>query len=158
MKISATLVLLIIVCSCTNQQKVDTKAEGEKLMQLSREWSKAASTDSIDKILGYWADDAVVMPPGDAAIKGKEGIRAMVEGAAKMPGFKISWEPISVSVSESGDMAYMIEKTQITFNDSTGHPMTQLNKGVTIWKKQADGSWKNVVDTWNAEPPPPELR
>jgi ketosteroid isomerase-like protein len=45
----------------------------------------------------------------------------------------------------------MIEQNQITVNDSLGNPITEKNKGVTIWKKQPDGSWKNVVDIWNAE-------
>ena len=151
-----TIILLlttIIVGSCI-EKKVDTKSEGEKLMQISRDWSKAAETDSIDKILSFWADDAVVMSPGQAPLKGKEAIRGMIEGTSTIPGFKISWEPISVVVSKSGDMAYMLERNQITVNDSLGKPITEYNKSVTVWRKGADGTWKNVVDMWNAEPSP----
>ncbi len=121
-------------------------------MQISREWSKSASTDSIEKILSYWADDAMVMSPGQPALNGKKAIREMVEGSSKIPGFKISWEPLSVSVSKSGDMAYMIEQNKITVNDTLGKPITEYNKVVTVWRKEADGSWKNVVDIWNADP------
>jgi len=151
MKYFSLYALLFVLSGC-GQQAVDSKAEGEKLMQLSREWSKSASTDSIEKTLSYWADDAVVMSPGQPPIKGKDSIRAMVQGASKIPGFKISWEPISVTVSKSGDLAYLIEQSQITMNDSTGKPVTEFNKGVTIWRKEPDGSWKNVVDMWNADP------
>lgn len=28
----------------------------------------------------------------------------------------------------------------------------EYNKGVTIWKKQADGTWKNVVDISTPDP------
>ena len=147
------LIAIIALISCGEPQ-VDTKAEGEKIMQISRDWSKSAATDSIDKVLSYWADDAVVMSPGEAPIKGKKAIREMVEGASKIPGFKISWEPLSVSVSKSGDMAYLIEQNQITVNDSTGKPITAFNKSVTIWRKEADGSWKNIVDMWNADASP----
>lgn len=147
--ILAILFTVFIGCS---EQKVDTKTEGEKLMQISREWSKSASTDSIKKTLSYWANDAIVMSPGQPSLNGKKAIQEMVEGSSKIPGFKISWEPISVSVSKSGDMAYMIEQNQITVNDSLGQPTTEYNKGVTVWRKEADGSWKNVVDIWNADP------
>jgi uncharacterized protein (TIGR02246 family) len=146
---SISFILLIVAC---NNSTVDTKAEGDKLMQVSRDWSKAAQTDSIDKILSYWADDAVVMLPGDDVIKGKQAIREMVEGSSKIPGFKISWVPISASVSKSGDMAYLIENNQVSTTDSTGKTITQYNKAVTIWRKEADGSWKNVVDIFNANP------
>ncbi|HMC86993.1 MAG TPA: nuclear transport factor 2 family protein [Chitinophagaceae bacterium] len=151
MKVKITTAFLFgTLIGCTNQ-KIDTKTEGDKLMQVSREWSKSASADSIEKTLGYWADDAVVMSPGQAPLKGKKAIREMIESSFKIPGFKISWEPLSVSVSESGDMAYMIEQNQITVNDSSGHAMTEFNKAVTIWRKQTDGSWKNIVDMWNAD-------
>jgi ketosteroid isomerase-like protein len=92
------------------------------------------------------------MPPGESPVKGKKSIREMVEGASKIPGFKISWEPLSVAVSKSGDMAYMIEQNQVTVNDSLGKPVTEFNKAVTVWRKEADGSWKNIVDMWNAGP------
>jgi ketosteroid isomerase-like protein len=43
-------------------------------------------------------------------------------------------------------MAYMIEQNQITMNDSLGKPFTIYGKGVTIWKKDSKGEWKNVVE------------
>lgn len=149
-RISAILIVLAIV-SCT-QTKVDKKAEGEKVMQVSKEWSQIIATKDVDKIVSYWADDAFVMQPGQAPLKGKQAIRQMVEESFKMPGFNISWQPLSVEVSDSGDMAYMIENAQVSFTDSTGKAITINNKAVTIWRKQPDGSWKNVVDIATADP------
>ena len=146
MKIALLLTGIIFLISCNNQQ-VDTVSEEKKLMELSREWSRAAATGDTAKILSYWADDAVVMSPGEPTLKGKEAIREMVVGSSKIPGFSISWEPLSVSVSESGDLAYMLEENKITMNDSLGNPIVLKNKGVTVWKKQPDGSWKNVVES-----------
>ena len=151
MKFQIIILLALLIFGC-KETSVDRKAEGEKLMQLSREWSTSAASSNLDKTLSYWADDAVVLSPGQPAIKGKKSIREMMESTAKIPGFRISWEPLSVEVSQSGDMAYMIEKNQVTVNDSLGHPITEFNKAVTVWKKQPDGSWKNVVDIWNASP------
>ena len=70
MKKIITAVIVLIMVSC-NERSIDQKAEGEKLMELSREWSKAAATDSLDKVLSYWAEDATVMSPGQLAINGK---------------------------------------------------------------------------------------
>ena len=152
MRIAIIITVLLTVFSGCSEQKVDTKAEGEKLMQISKEWSKSASADSIEKTLSYWADDAIILSPGQPSLTGKKAIRGMIDGSFKIPGFKISWEPLSVSVSKNGDMAYMIEQNQITVNDSSGKPITEYNKAVTIWKKQADGTWKDVVDMWNSDP------
>jgi ketosteroid isomerase-like protein len=151
MRITILLFAFVIITAC-NESKTDTKAEGEKLMQTSRDWSKVAQTDSIDQILSYWDDSAVVMLPGQPALKGKQAIREMIEGSSKIPGFKISWEPISASISTGGDMGYLIEQTRVSMNDSTGKAVTEYNKAVTVWKKKSDGSWKNVVDTYNSDP------
>ncbi|MGZ5189551.1 MAG: YybH family protein [Flavisolibacter sp.] len=150
MKLFCPLVIILLV-SC-NEKQIDTKEEGEKLMQLSREWAKIASTGDIEKTLSYWDDDATILSPGQPIIKGKKAIRDMLETTSQIPGFSISWEPVSVVVSEKGDMAYMIEKNQVTMKDSSGRTLTEYNKAVTIWKKNAEGNWKNVVDTWNADP------
>jgi ketosteroid isomerase-like protein len=153
MKRKNVLLFVLIVSTVVGcgVNKVDTASEGEKLMQTSRDWSKAASTGNVDSILKYWADDAVVMSPGEAALVGKPAIRKMIEDVTKLPGFKISWEPLNATISQSGDIGYLIEQNQISMNDSTGKAITEHNKNVTIWKKQADGSWKNVVDIWNPD-------
>ena len=145
-----TLFLFLLLIASCNQPKVDT--EGEKIIQLSKEWSNTAATKDIEKILSYWAEDAFVMQEGQAPLKGKQQIRQMVEESFKMPGFSISWEPQTVEVSDNGDMAYLIENSKVSFNDSTGKTVTINNKAVSIWRKQADGSWKNAVDISTADP------
>lgn len=149
-KITINAIMVITFLSC-NQQAVDTKTEGEKLMNVSREWSKVAAERDVEKTLSYWAEDATVISDGQPTLKGKQAIRHMVEGSFKNPSFKISWEPESAEISKSGDLGYLKEHSKITVTDSMGKSMTQNFLGVTVWKKQSDGSWKNVVDVMSPE-------
>lgn len=141
--------LLLIACvsvlSC-QKEKTDTKAESEKLMQTSREWSKAAQSRKLDAIVSYWADDAIVYSAGEPEHQGKAAIREMVQNAMKDPSFQVSWETKKVDVAESGDMGYLLEDVKMEMKDSTGNAQVMHFNGTTIWKKQADGSWKVVVD------------
>jgi uncharacterized protein (TIGR02246 family) len=121
-------------------------------METSREWSRVAAAGDVDAMLAFWADDAVIMVPGEESLRGKQAIRAFLERSTRVPGFKISWEPLEAKIAESGDMGYLIERTQVTMNDSNGQPVTQNMKALTVWRKQPDGSWKNVVDMTNPEP------
>jgi ketosteroid isomerase-like protein len=52
-------------------------------------------------------------------------------------------------------MGYLLEDTTVTVNGPDGKPVTNKFRAVTIWRKQPDGSWKNVVDTSNAGPDSP---
>lgn len=123
-------------------------------MELSRQWSGTVATGDVEATLRYWADDAVMLPPGLPMLEGKQAIRGFVEGAAATPGFTISWEPLSAVVSASGDMAYMIERNVISVDGPDGDKTITHGKVVTIWRKSADGEWQNVVDTWNDGPQP----
>jgi len=152
MRVQLCAMILVAALASCQDKRADVKAEGTKLMQVSRDWSQVASTGDIERTLSYWADDATILSPGQPALKGKQAIRGMLEESSKIPGFKISWEPKSVTVSGSGDMAWMEEENQITMNDSVGKPFTLHNRAVTIWRKDSKGDWKNVMDIWNAPP------
>ncbi|MES2891941.1 MAG: nuclear transport factor 2 family protein [Bacteroidota bacterium] len=151
MKNLMAMFILVTFLSC-NHSTIDKKAEGEKLMQLSKEWSQAASTGDVEKTVAYWAENAVMFSAAHEPLNGKQAIRQMVEESFKIPGFKIGWQPSQVEVSESGDMAYILEDAQISLTDSSGKPIVINNKAVTIWRRQADGSWKNVVDISTPKP------
>jgi len=125
-------------------------------METSRQWSALVSSGDLESGMDFWANDAVMLPPDLPLLDGKEAIRDYIEAAADIPGFKISWEPISAHVSKSGDLAYMIERNIIEVDGPDGNKVLQHNKVVTIWRKDLTGKWRNVVDMWNAVPPPAE--
>ena len=145
------MAVLVLAMGCS--QTIDKQKEGEKLMELSREWSRSVASNNMDKIMSYWADTAVFYSNHQPVLRGKDQIREMVESSSRIPGFSISWEPVSVSISDNGDMAYMIEKNKVTVHDSTGNPLVTYGHGVTIWKKDANGNWKNVVEIGVNDPP-----
>ena len=68
---------VLVFSSCT-KQSTDQAAEAQKLMQLSREWAKDASTNDVEKVLSYWTQDAVIMSPGQPALRGGEAIGQML--------------------------------------------------------------------------------
>ena len=132
----------------------DQEAEARALMQLSRRWSELVASGDLEMAIDFWAEDAVMLPPDLPVLSGKAAIREYVTGAANVPGFRISWEPESAHVSESGDMAYLIERNVTEVDGENGEKIVTHGKVVTVWRKDSQGQWKNVVDMWNAAPPP----
>lgn len=134
---------LLSGCSGNKPAKGD---EVKALMDTSRAWSKSVATGDVDKIVSYWTDDGVVMMPGEPLRRGKAQIRAYVAASLKTPGFSISWEPLEGAISRPGDIGYLIERDHLTFPDGHGGITRWTGRGVTIWKKQPDGSWKDAID------------
>ena len=148
----AGLMLIAILPACAPAAP-DLQAEQAALMQVSRDWAQAAATGDAERIASYWADDAVVMPPNQPAIVGKAAIREFVRTSLAIPGFSVTWEPERASVAGSGEVGYLIERNQFTLTDASGTLLTLHGKSATIWRKDAKGTWKCVVDIWNDNPP-----
>jgi ketosteroid isomerase-like protein len=132
---------------------MDLDAEKGRLLQRDAEWARVASEGrDIDRILSYWTDDAVVLPPGLPTLIGKTALRRYVESSLQMPGFQITWSSADVVISPDGNLAYMFSKNAVTVNGQDGTPVTMNGRAVTIWRREPDGEWRCAVDIWNAEP------
>lgn len=153
-RVLSVLALTSLIAGCAGDSKapLDLETERAALMQASRDWAQAAQEQDTERLLSFWTEDAIVMPPDQPAVIGKPAIREYVAAAGAIPGFTISWEPERATISESGDMGYLIEHNRVTMNDAAGAPQTQYGKVVTVWRKDADGAWKCVVDVWNNNP------
>ncbi len=66
----------------------------------------------------------------------------------------LQWKPIKAEVSPDGQLGYTIGNWTYTGRDEHGIPANQYGNYITIWKKQADGKWKYVLDGGNSTPPP----
>lgn len=148
------LAALTLTMGCASSTSTNPATEQAALMQVSRDWAQASASGDVERIVSFWADDAVVLPPGQPAVVGKAAIREYVRAGLAMPGFSITWEPERASVSSSGDVGYLVERNRVTMADAEGHVRAQEGKAVTIWRKDGSGAWKCVVDTWNANPDP----
>ena len=133
-------------CWMWRQRKVDLSAEEAAIRRTDADWLAAASARDLNRVLPFWADDATIVTPGMPPIVGKDAIRKYVSGAFATPGFSITWKTEKVEVSQSGDLAYSTGTDRISLNTPDGKSVTEENRGVAIWKKQVDGSWRVVLD------------
>jgi ketosteroid isomerase-like protein len=159
LSVLASCILLIIftlACQPQPQTPPDTRAADEAaLRRADEDWSKAAGAKDVDKTVSYYADDALVLPPNGAAINTKDAIRKIWNEMLMAPGFSGGWKTTKVEVARSGEIGYVSGTWEFTMNDASGKPATDRGKFTEVWKKQADGSWKCVVDIWNSDLPLP---
>ena len=64
-----------------------------------------------------------------------------------------SFDVAKVEVARSGDLAYEWGAGKLTVKDKKGKEVESSFKSLTVWKKQAGGSWKVTVDTMIPDPP-----
>lgn len=144
---------LLVAVGCAGPSEgpaVDLQAERLALMKADEAWFE--SHEDVDEFLTFLKDDAIFMPDGAPLARG-DSIRTTWEQLISMPGFDLEWRATGARVAEAGDMGYTIGTYELTVEQDDA-PVVTVGKYVTLWERQADGSWKVAVDCFNADGPP----
>jgi uncharacterized protein (TIGR02246 family) len=123
----------------------DPADEAEAVKKVEEEVLAAFKAKDAAKVASYYAEDAVVSTPGRAAAKGREAIGKALQEDLSDPAFAIDFTNEKAAVS--GDMGYTRGTFRVTFtNPQTKAPQNIVGNYVTVFRKQADGSWKATED------------
>jgi len=128
-------------------------AESKRLLERDAQWAAAAAEGrDIERILEFWTEDALVYTPSLPVVAGKPALRAYVQASLSIPGFRITWTSSDVRLSPDSQLAYLLSQNAVTAPGPSGELTTTRGRGVTIWRREADGEWRCAIDIWNAEP------
>jgi ketosteroid isomerase-like protein len=135
-----------------------TQSVEQLLRDLDAQWAKAAAAKDVEQTIGYYSDDAIVLPPNATSAATKEAIRNGWKDMFASPGFVITWKPTRVQLAKSGDMGWVSGTYELTTNDASGKPINDRGKYLEVWEKQTDGNWKCAAAMWNSDRAPSEKK
>ena len=133
--------------------EIDIEAERAALTEAANRYNESGHSMDIDAMASLYASDALVMPPNMETQEGAEGVREFLTAFKELPGFEVSFETPTVVVSKGADMGYTLADIELSFDGPDGKPVSSRERDFHLWRKQADGSWKIVVDIWNSPVP-----
>ena len=143
-----------LTTSCAPSTPVDSRvAEAAAIQALDEQWSATAAKNDLAGTLAFYADDAVLLPPNAPIATDAKSIRESW-AALLGPNTAVSWKVSRAEVAKSGELGYLYGTYSLSIkNPIGGPPAHDAGKLVEIWKKQADGKWKCIVDTYNSDLP-----
>ncbi len=137
---------MLIACNNqTNDQMIEEfKAE---VVKTEQDFAELVKEKGVSAGFLAFADENAVLKRGEKLIKGKAEIQKYFEAQdLKYKDVKLEWSPDFVEVAQSGDLAYTYGKATYSVVTTDG----QIDSGAglfhTVWKRQADGTWKYVWD------------
>jgi ketosteroid isomerase-like protein len=155
---SITVAVLLTGCGVKQQPAaavpaVDTSAQDQAAVRSTAEtWGKAVEDKNLDETVSFYADDAWVYPQNAPIAKTPDQRRSVWAAFFATPGASDMEGSIErVEVAHSGDLAVEYDTFAMTMNDKKGKAITETEKSVVTWKKQADGKWKVIADIWNTD-------
>lgn len=114
----------------------------------------ALRTNDPDALLALLADDAVLMPPNEAVLKGKAAVRTWYEG------FLTQMRTTSLTIGDrevllGGEWATEIARFEWVLTPVAGGlPVTDRGSYMQVWRRGEDGRWLFSRELWNSAPPP----
>ena len=149
----AGIAMVMVAC---NQAPDTHDADVQAIKTLETNWNQDYASKNPDKIGAYYADDAVLMAPGMEAVTGKDAIHTMLTHFVSDSALSLKFQSSRVDAAKSGEVAYSQGAYTMTMTDpNTKQVVTDRGSYVTVYHKQADGSWKVVSDIASSSVPPP---
>lgn len=121
----------------------------QDMVKTEQAFSKMAEEKTArEAFMTFIADDGLLFRPG--AVNGKKWmLEHPVPPSDKKP--LLAWQPSFAGMAASGDMGFTTGPWEAKADINDAKPVG-YGHFVTVWKKQADGSWKWVVDLGISHP------
>ena len=153
MRTILTCAALMACAACTRDAtapaaKPDTAAETAAIVKLEQAQIAAITARDQAGATAPYTDDAVFISERGEASRGKDAIASGFKTFLADPTLKFDYTPGAKVFSDGGDMAYSTAAYTQSYTDpATKKLVTMKGTNLSVWKKQADGSWKLVADS-----------
>lgn len=114
---------------------------------------QALRTDHADSLFMYVADDVVLMPPGESAVRGKNAMREWYAG------FLSQYRTASLTLANrevfvSGEWGVELGSYEWGLTPAAGGT-TFVDRGnyMQVWQQLPDGQWRFAREIWNSSAP-----
>lgn len=115
-------------------------------------WGEAYNAANAEAITALYAEDALLLPPGAPAARGRDAILAFFKAdvaASKTAGVVMHLDP-GTEVGVMGDMGWESGTYSVTIDGA----VVDTGKFMSVSVKR-DGKWLYLRDTWNSDLPCP---
>lgn len=151
---AAAVVLLVPVSACAGAPAAsDLEADLQAIEAVRDQEIAAFSAGDVEGLLAVLTSDADILPPNEPALAGVEAVRPWVQELTRQ--FDLHARMISSSVSVLGDYAIERYAAELSITPKAGgETVREMAKGIHVYRRQPDGSWRIQQDVWNSDGPP----
>ena len=117
-----------------------------EIYRLNHESVAAFNRGDVSTCASFYTEDATMLLPDQPLIKGRASIQDFLEGLSVL-GVKLT--PVEPSeLLWSGDLACCAGTCEFRVSSEQGNSAARAGKFVTVFRREQDGSWKAVVDSF----------
>jgi len=129
--------------------RASSAAEFE-LRRMATEYAQAITAGDQKKFLGFFAEDVIMMPPGQPSARGRRGVAALSDALFDQFTMREVFEYDELCVAgdwASGSFSYSFSVTP----KAGGATTTEVGKGMAWLRRTLAGSWQFTHMIWNRD-------
>ncbi len=152
--VTATLFVLSTSCAPISSRVEMRDAAIKAIKDDQTQWLKDFDSRDLDKIVSHFSEDAIVIDKGAPPVRGREEAKTLYRDTVADPASSLKFAPLRIEVAKSADIGYVLGSyTAVERVPNTKRTVDDRGTYLSIYKKQSDGSWKDVVDIGASEVP-----
>lgn len=129
----------------------DSNEELQAVLAVAKREPAAMSGGDIEGHLSLLADSAIYMPPGGTSKEGRELRDWLAQFLRSSSVEWINYEHGHTQISEDLALYDYAYEWRVT-SKSQGESVVGRGKGIQIFTRVSDGSWKLIRNIWNSNP------
>jgi ketosteroid isomerase-like protein len=142
-RICAALIALLALTAVVVPQSKEESPALASLVAAEKAFARTSVEKGIrESFLAFFADDGINFQPHPTKTRAAYLSRP---APAARPAVELNWKPVWADVAEAGDLGYTTGPYTLTDLSPEKRPARQ-GYYFSVWKKQADGEWKVVLD------------
>jgi uncharacterized protein (TIGR02246 family) len=146
------VVVALSACSGTEDSMLtEVSASKIELGQMNRDFGAALNAKDAKAAAALYTEDAVLIPPGEPLVRGREAIEEYWRGAIELGGIRdVSVE--TMDALSSGSLGYETGSFVLTINGPDGEAVIDKGRYIELLRLEPDGRWLSTHGIWNASP------
>jgi len=146
--LAALCVVTLTLLSC-NQATQPKPATAEELSQMNRDFAAALTAKDAVAAANCYTEDATLLPPNEAPVKGRANIQKYWAGA--ITAGVVSAQVATTATGSDGNLGYEIGRFEMKIKMPDGQVVSDRGKYTELLRKGEDGKWKSTLGMWNSD-------
>jgi ketosteroid isomerase-like protein len=132
----------------------DLATTKQQIMEADLSFARATAEHGADGWAAWFAEDGQQFTER-GIIRGRAAVRGHMAPVLADSTFRLDWHPTQAEAAVSGELGWTVGRWEASHRGPAGSKaVTGTGNYVTLWKRQADGSWKVALDIGNSDPQP----
>ncbi len=154
--VALSVTVAVLACIACQPAGNSTEEDVAAINEVRGMEAEGVNSGDAERALEPYTDNVAFMAPNAPLMTGKEAVRSWFSGA--MEQFDVSVNYTFSDVQVAGDWAVERYAGTATFTPKDGSDaMVEQIKGIHVYQRQADGTWKIAQDIWNSDAAPPGM-